>query len=88
MSSSVEAELIALCPKGKTSWGWVYHGDQKIHNVRIEHDGERITTIKFDGDFEPSVVCKEVVAAFHMVREQRSRSAKKAAATRARRQAL
>jgi hypothetical protein len=83
------AEFIRHTPKRRSAWKWVRHPDgRRILNPEVLHDGHTITSATSGNVTAAAEIVRAVFVARQAFHERRSRAAKKAAETRARRKEL
>jgi hypothetical protein len=82
------AFLIEHTPRGRSAWKWIrLEGGCKLVGPTTEHDGARITKAAAVNDVAPAVIVRAIHDACRRRHERRSRSAQKAAVTKAKRNA-
>lgn len=84
-----DADLVAAMTRSGMGWRWVGLDDgRRITDVRVEHDGERLTVLRWEGDAGRDEVVAGLIGALIRRRERRSKAARKGAVTRAKRREL
>lgn len=82
-------ELIRLSPKNCSRWHWIRSkAGSQIRNVEIVHDGNGITSVQFQGDFDSATVVRSAFDALSRRRDRRRESSRRGAETRKKRREL